>query len=280
VAVCEHRGVFAKVVACDLDGTLLRSDGSLSERTRRALAACEAAGALVMICTARPVRWVRPIAAQITGHPVAACANGAVLWDLARDQLVSAQPLDPVVAGALIKTVDAVLPGGAWAVEQTLRFGHEPAYKPFWPLPDDALVGPVATLLQVPPVKLMFRHQELMADEMLARAHGAIATNSALDRAVELTHSNATDGLLEVSAAGVNKGTALARVCAVRGIEAGDVIAFGDMPNDLAMLSWAGRSVAVANAHPDVRAVADTLARSNDEDGVAAVLERLLDGGS
>ena len=272
--------MFAKVVACDLDGTLLRSDSSLSERTRRALAACEAAGALVMICTARPVRWVRPIAAQISGNPIAACANGAVLWDLARDQLVSSRPLDPAVAGALIDAVDAAVPGGAWAVEQTLRFGHEPAYKSFWPLPEDALVGPVATLLQVPPVKLMFRHQELMADEMLVRARGALATNGALDGAVELTHSNATDGLLEVSAAGVNKGSALARACAARGIDATEVIAFGDMPNDLAMLGWAGRSVAVANAHPEVRAAADTLAPSNDDDGVAAVLELLLEGGT
>ncbi len=82
--------------------------------------------------------------------------------------------------------------------------------------------------------------------------------------------------MLEISAAGVSKATALARLCEQRDIDRRDVIAFGDMPNDLPMLAWAGHAVAVANAHPDVRAAADEVTASNDESGVALVLERLF----
>ena len=84
------------------------------------------------------------------------------------------------------------------------------------------------------------------------------------------------DGLMEISAAGVTKGVALARLCALRGVDPDDVIAFGDMPNDLPMLAWAGTSYAVANAHPSVRQAADHVAPANDDDGVASVLSELF----
>ena len=116
----------------------------------------------------------------------------------------------------------------------------------------------------------MFRHEGLSPDEMLAPARRALAG------LVELSHSNSADGLLEISAAGIDKGSALARLCDSAGIDRDEVIAFGDMPNDLSLLAWAGTAVAVANAHPDVLAVAAEVTASNDDDGVAAVLERLL----
>ena len=88
---------------------------------------------------------------------------------------------------------------------------------------------------------------------------------------------SSTTALLEISAAGVTKASTLELLCAQRGIAAQEVAAFGDMPNDLPMLAWAGTSYAMANAHPDVRALADRRIGSNDEEGVAAVLEGLLD---
>ena len=94
---------------------------------------------------------------------------------------------------------------------------------------------------------------------------------------VTLTHSS-DDGLVEISASGVSKATGLARLAEERGIDPGRAVAFGDMPNDLPMLAWAGRAVAVANAHPEVLALADEVTASNDEDGVARVLERLVAG--
>jgi hypothetical protein len=257
------------VVACDLDGTLLRSDGTLSERTRRALAASEAAGALVVICTARPVRWVQPMADVIGGRPIAVCANGGVVWDLQRDLLLAELTLDPGVAHTVVATLDAVFPGGCWAVERTHGFAHEPAYRPRWPVPEETVIASVGALLDEPPVKLLFRHEGLSPDEMLGPAREKVGPLA------ELTHSNSAEGLLEISAAGVNKASTLARLCGLRTIGPEAVIAFGDMPNDLAMLEWAGSSVAVANAHPDVLAAADELTLTNDEDGVARVLERL-----
>ncbi|MGO9881809.1 MAG: HAD family hydrolase [Solirubrobacteraceae bacterium] len=263
-----------KVVACDLDGTLLRSNGSASARSRRALAACEAAGAVVVLCTARPVRWVRPLAAGICAGALAICDNGAVVWDIAHDRLLTETTLSSESAMAVVAALDRTFPGGAWAVERTGGFGHDPAYRPRWPVPAGTVVAEVRMLLEWPPIKLMFSHERFAADEMLGRARAAVGEHA------ELTHSNSADGLLEISAHGVNKASTLARLCAQRGVEAADVIAFGDMPNDLPMLDWAGHSVAVANAHPHVLATVAEVTASNDKDGVALVLERAFAGAS
>ena len=91
----------------------------------------------------------------------------------------------------------------------------------------------------------------------------------------ELTHSS-LDGLVEISATGVSKATTLELLCTERGIPADCVLAFGDMPNDLPLLAWAGRGIAVANAHPSVLAAVTEHTASNDDDGVALVLEQLL----
>jgi hydroxymethylpyrimidine pyrophosphatase-like HAD family hydrolase len=119
-------------------------------------------------------------------------------------------------------------------------------------------------------VKLLLRHADLMADELLQRARGLVG------HLAELSHSNSADSLLEIAAAGVSKASALTRVCAEHGIASADVVAFGDMPNDLPMLRWAGHAVAVANAHADLLAAADEVTASNDDAGVARVLERLF----
>jgi hydroxymethylpyrimidine pyrophosphatase-like HAD family hydrolase len=133
------------------------------------------------------------------------------------------------------------------------------------------VIDAVDALVEQPAAKLMLRHDNLTADALLARAR-QVASHLA-----EFSHSNAADGLLEISAAGVSKASALARLCGQRGIDSRDVIAFGDMPNDLPMLAWAGSAVAVANAHPEVIAAADEVTASNEESGVARVLERLFD---
>jgi len=259
-----------KLVASDLDGTLVRSDGTIDERTRRAIALAEAAGATVVFCTARPQRGLSELA-EGTGHPgVAICHNGAMLWDLHTESALDVSPLSPAVARTLVALLEAEVPGGAWAVERAGGLGHEPGFVTPWPIPEDTTVGAVRALIAEPAVKLMLRHAELTADVLLERAR------TACGHLAELSHSSLNDALLEISAAGVSKATALARLCERRGVDRRDVIAFGDMPNDLAMLTWAGHSVAVANAHPDVRAAADELTASNDEAGVARVLERVF----
>jgi HAD superfamily hydrolase (TIGR01484 family) len=262
--------VIPKLVATDLDGTLLRSDGTVDERTRRAIAEIESAGLTFVICTARPPRWLRPLADE-TGHRgLAVCANGGVIWDLHTDSMVAEFPLQAEVAREVVQRLRAVLPQGAWAVERAGGFAHEPTYTPRWPVPEGTPVDAIDALLEPPAVKLMLRHPELSADDLLAHARDLIGD------LVEVSHSSPNDALLEISAPGVSKASALAGVCAELGIASQEVMAFGDMPNDLAMLSWAGWGVAVANAHAEVIAAADEVTASNDQAGVAAVLERLL----
>ncbi|HEY5429965.1 MAG TPA: HAD family hydrolase [Solirubrobacteraceae bacterium] len=259
-----------RVVACDLDGTLLRSDGTLDERSRRALAAVQGAGALLVLCTARPSRWMRPLA-QATGHSgVAICANGAVVWDLHAEALLEARALPAAAARTVITLLRTALPNATWAVERPEGFAHESAYTPRWPVPEDTLIAPIDSLIDEPVVKLMLREEAHTADALLAIASGLVG------HLAELSHSNSADCLVEIAAPGVNKASALADLCAARGIDPAAVIAFGDMPNDLPMLRWAGHGVAVSNAHPHVLAAADEITTGNDDAGVARVLERLL----
>jgi hypothetical protein len=259
-----------RAVACDLDGTLLRSDGTLDERSRRALAATERAGIVLIICTARPSRWLRSLGEAMGHRGVAICANGAVVWDLHAEQLIEARPLAPPAAREVVARLRLELPGATWAVEHADRFGHEPAYVPRWPVPEDTLIAAVDALLAEPVVKLMVRDEQFSADDLLALARAHVG------HLAELTHSSTADSLIEISAAGVSKASTLAALCAQLGIDRAEVVAFGDMPNDLPMLEWAGHGVAVANAHPDVLAVADEVTTGNDRAGVARVLERLL----
>lgn len=262
--------VAPRVIATDLDGTLLRGDGTIGRRTREALAAAVAAGIRIVLCTARPPRWMAPLA-QATGcEGLALCANGAVIWDLGAQAAVETFPLTPAVAHAVVHRLRPALPEGAWALERVDRFAHEPGYRPRWPVPDDTLVGDIDTLLHEPAVKLMLRHPRLPADALLARAHALVGER------VELSHSSTEDALLEISAQGVSKASSLQRLCAAAGVHRAAVMAFGDMPNDLAMLRWAGTGVAVANAHPAVLAAADEVTAANDDDGVARRLEAIL----
>lgn len=259
-------------MATDLDGTLVRSDGSVSDRTRHALGLVEAAGATLVFVTGRPPRWMHPIV-EATGHRgVAICANGAVLYDLRTEEVVYADLLDPAVAAALVRALRSALPEVSFAVERgRAGFAREPTYRTRWPGRSDVLVTEIGEMVSEPVVKLLARHEGLDADALLARAREVVGDLA------ELTHSS-REGLLEISGAGVSKASALARLAADTGVGARGVLAFGDMPNDLPMLAWAGHSVAVRNAHPDVLAVVDEVTASNDDDGVAFVLERVYGG--
>jgi hydroxymethylpyrimidine pyrophosphatase-like HAD family hydrolase len=170
----------------------------------------------------------------------------------------------------VVDRLRAELPGGSWALERADEFCHEPTYESRWPVPDGTIVGAVDTLIGQPAIKLLLRDNTMSADALLERARSAVGG------LVELSHSNSADALLEIAAPGVSKATALAQLCEERGIGREAVIAFGDMPNDLPMLVWAGYAVAVANAHPDVIAAADEVTAANDDAGVARVLERLF----
>jgi hypothetical protein len=260
-------------VACDLDGTLLRSDLTVSPRTRAALAAVEDHGILLVFVTGRPPRWIRPVSVQTDHRGLAICANGALLYDLHTEQVVGADLLTVEVLTETIGRLRDAVPGLAFAVEYGVDFVHEAAY----PVADehrrnDTRTVSAVELLERSAAKLLVQHPERDSTDLLSQVRPLVG------QLAEVTHSTPVGpGLLELSAAGVSKATALARLCAGHDIAAADVVAFGDMPNDLPMLEWAGHPYAMANAHPDVLARIPTRAPANDEDGVAVVLERLLE---
>jgi Cof subfamily protein (haloacid dehalogenase superfamily) len=260
-----------RLIATDLDGTLLRSDGSVSARSIDALRAAEDAGIVVVVATGRPPRWVHPVAERLEHTGMAICANGAVVVDLHTERVLDARPFSREVVLKVAAAIRSGVEGVSFAVETTGRgFGQEPGYHTHvddfrnvpWVAPIDELAGDDV-------VKLLVRHEEMSPDELLQLAR-ALAGDVA-----ELTHSSKS-ALLEVSAAGVTKASTLARVAESHGIGPQDVVAFGDMPNDLPMLAWAGQSYAMANAHPDVLVAVERHAPANDEDGVARVIEGLL----
>lgn len=259
-----------RLIATDLDGTIVRHDGTVSHRVLAAFEAAMDAGVRIVFVTGRPPRWMHEVA-EATGHAgVGICANGAYVYDMATEVVLETFAMSAEVAGDAARRVREVLPRAAFGMETLAGFGHEPGYHPRWS-PDPLLgVGPIEELLTDAIAKLLVRDDEMPGDDMLS------AVEPALAGLVEVTHSNVNDSLLELSARGVTKATTLARLAAEWGVAQDEVVAFGDMPNDVEMLRWAGRGYAVGNAHPLVLEVADEHAPSIDDDGVADVVERLL----
>jgi Cof subfamily protein (haloacid dehalogenase superfamily) len=257
-----------RLVATDLDGTLLRPDETVSARTRAALAAVRQAGITLVLVTGRPPRSLDGIAATLGVGGVAICANGAILYDLDTGAVLDQRPLAAAAATRLIAALRAAIPGALFAVELEAGFRREAGWEPSGLNAGGQLVAAGTELATTPVAKLLVRHPDRTAPE-LARLAAKAAGHDAV-----VTWSG--EHLVELSAAGVTKATALQRLCRRLGIPREQVIAFGDMPNDLAMLTWAGHSVAVANAQLEVREAADEVTASNLEDGVAVVLERIL----
>ena len=261
-----------RLVATDLDGTLVRSDLSISGRTVETIERMEKAGVAFVMVTGRPPRWMAPVADE-TGHRgMAVCANGALLYDLHTERVVRSHLIDAQAATEIVAALKRELPDIAFAVEKAPTdgipggFAREGHYSAHWDISEIA-VEQIAEMVALGVVKLLARVTSMDSDTLLAAARAAVGD------AAELTHSSG-GGLLEISAAGISKASGLASLADDLGISASEVIAFGDMPNDLPMLSWAGHSVAMANAHPEVLAIVDEVTATNDQDGVAQVLER------
>ncbi len=270
-----------RLIATDLDGTLLRDDKSVSPRTVAALAAAEEAGIEVFFVTGRPARWMDVVSDHVHGHGLAICGNGAAVVDLhggpGAHRFVKVRELPRKNALDAVQLLRDAAPGTVYAVEQTYGFHQEPAYpKLHMEVPDalapaEDLLHPESHTAGEPVLKILAHHPALDPDAFLTLARLAIG-----DRA-NVTRSSPS-ALLEISGPEVSKASTLALCCAERGISHEEVIAFGDMPNDVEMLSWAGRSYAMGNAHPDVIAAASGHTVANNDDGVAVVIERLLDG--
>lgn len=260
------------LVATDLDGTLVRSDGTVSAYTARVLAELDERGVHVVFVTGRPLRWAREVFSYVGSHGLAIVSNGALVWDVAADQPWLARPMASDVTLEVAHALRAAIPGVRFAVETVEGWATEPDYlrhradddRGFRPVRE----APLDELVEEPVLKLLARGGGLGADEFVAAAVAVVG-----DR-VNVTHSSFP--LLEISALEVTKASTLALISSRLGIDATDVIAFGDMPNDLPMLTWAGTSYAMADAHPAVLECATHLAPGPDDDGVAQVLAGVL----
>lgn len=263
------------LIATDVDGTLLDDDELVTPRTKAAVQAAVDAGTQFVLATGRPPRWIPPVVEALGFAPMAVCANGAVLYDSATDRILSARTLSIEVLVELAEVATRVIPGAGLAVERVGRSAHDaatpqflssPGYEHAWLNPDNTEVS-LEDVLNEPAVKLLIRKAGASSADMAA----ALAPHVGLQG--DLTYST-NNGLIEVVPLGVSKATGVEEVARPLGIMADDVITFGDMPNDIPMLLWAGLGVAMGNAHPEAKAAADEVTTPNTDDGLARVLER------
>jgi Cof subfamily protein (haloacid dehalogenase superfamily) len=263
------------LIASDVDGTLLDDDEKITVRTREAVIAAVDSGAQFVLATGRPPRWVQPVVDALGFAPMAVCANGAVIYDPSTDRIVSARTLSADALGELAEIATRVIPGAGLAVERVGNSAHDaatpqfissPGYEHAWLNPDNTEVS-IEDLLSAPAVKLLIRKAGASSSDMAA----VLAKHVGLEG--DITYST-NNGLVEIVPLGISKATGVDELARPLGITAEGVVAFGDMPNDVPMLGWAGLGVAMGNAHPDAVAAADEVTTSNAEDGVARVLER------
>ena len=260
-----------RLVATDLDGTLLHSDGSVTPGTRGVLAELDRRGVPVVYVTGRPVRWMDALWETVGGHGLAICSNGAIVYDGAARGIRSAREIPAETVLEVGELLRRELPGTAYALERTNGFGVEPDFmRRHDRRVPEVPVAPLEELLDGTVVKLLAQMEDVDPETYWRQVEALVG-----DR-VTVTWSSEW-AMVELSAFDVTKASTLALICDELGVAPDDVVAFGDMPNDLALLEWAGTSYAMANAHPLVRDMADHVAPANDDDGVAVVLRGLFD---
>ncbi|MFF7179814.1 HAD-IIB family hydrolase [Streptomyces sp. NPDC008121] len=260
-----------RLVATDLDGTLLRGDDSVSERTRDALAAVVAAGAAHIVVTGRSVPWTRHILDDLGYDGLAVCGQGAQVYHAGEHRLLTSLTLDRQLAGLALSKVEAEVGPLALAASRDGLDGQVlvgPGYRLLeGALPSVPYEDP-SELWAAPLNKVYIQHPTLSDDEL------ARVTRETVGSLVDVVMAGA--GIVEILPLGLSKATGLSLAARRLGVKAAETIAFGDMPNDIPMFGWAARGVAMANAHEELKAVADEVTSSNEDDGIAVVLERLL----
>jgi Cof subfamily protein (haloacid dehalogenase superfamily) len=259
------------IISLDLDYTLLDAHHQISPRNRAAVCACAAQGAKVVLTSGRMYQCTLPYAQQLALSTPIISYNGAYIKDPGTGEMLAHQTLDLATAHELIARSrhegwqlnyyldDALFTAAAtpWAQLYAERTGA--------PL---HVVGDLRTIADRPPTKL------LIVDEPARIAARAQELTPQYAGRAYMTISNAE--YLEFMPPSADKGRALALIAEFFGVPREEVIAFGDANNDIPVLAWAGLGVAMANAKPEAKAVADRIAPAYDEDGVAVVLEELF----
>ncbi|MEU6403642.1 HAD family hydrolase [Streptomyces sp. NPDC046985] len=260
-----------RLIATDLDGTLLRGDDTVSARSRAALVRTAAAGARHLVVTGRPAPRVRPLLRALGATGLAVCGQGAQLYDAGADRLLWSVALDREAAETALGKIEAEAGEVYAAVDQDGADGLtliEPGYRMPHPTLPARRIERREELWRAPIIKVLLRHPTLSDDDLAAVARGVVGSLA--------TVTMSGPGTVELQPRGVTKATGLALAAARLGLGREHALAFGDMPNDVPMFRWAARGVAMAGAHPELKAVADEVTSSNEDDGVAVVLERLF----
>jgi hydroxymethylpyrimidine pyrophosphatase-like HAD family hydrolase len=260
-----------RLVATDLDGTLLRNDETVSRRTREALAAATAAGAAHIVVTERSVPGTKHILDDLGYQGLAVCCRGAQIYHAGEHRLLTSVTLDRRLAQLALARIEAATGPPALAASRDGVDGEilvGPGYRyqqsppPVRPFEDPAE-------LWAAPLNRLYLQHPVLDDDALAEAARAVA-----GQLVAVTMPG--EGIVELLPLGLSKATGLSLAARRLGVRAGETIAFGDMPDDIPVFAWAACGVAMANAHPELLAVADETTESNDDDGVAVTLNRLL----
>ncbi|MFJ9345583.1 HAD family hydrolase [Streptomyces sp. NPDC101237] len=259
------------LIATDLDGTLLRADDSVSERSLAALARAARAGARHLVVTGRPAPRVRALLADLGCTGLAVCGQGAQVYDAGAHRLLWSVTLDRDLAETALGKIEAEVGQVYAAVDQDGVDGLtliEPGYRMPHPALPALRVGRRDDLWCAPISKVLLRHHTLSDDELAATARAVVGSLA--------TVTMSGPGTVELQPCGVTKATGLALAADRLGLSPERAVAFGDMPNDVPMFDWAAHGVAMADAHPELKTVADEITSSNEDDGVAVVLERLF----
>jgi Cof subfamily protein (haloacid dehalogenase superfamily) len=271
------RAELPKLVATDLDGTIVRSDDTVSARTAAAFEQLGERGIPIVGVTGRGPRLLDLTRADLPSASFLVLGQGARVLDMSTPEptVLFTDSMPGAVVRGVIEAVEAVAgPVTVLAEPLDAEDSHLVGeVHPSWRFQNAVRPCARAEALDRHVVKGFLHSDTLTADELLEAARAAIPVGL-----VELTQAGL--GYVEVCPPGVTKATGLAVVADQLGIAPEDVLVFGDMPNDLSMFAWAGwHRVAVANAHPLLRAAADEVTLSNDDDGVAVYLERMLTAG-
>ncbi|MEX3600158.1 HAD family hydrolase [Kocuria carniphila] len=261
------------MIASDLDGTVLGPDFRFRPRTVEAVTAARDAGIHVVFVTGRPKRWLHPLHEQLEDVGVVICSNGAVVYDLKTERIMETSLFDVREAFGIMGEISALFPKTLYAAETLDRVFTDPG----WSRSDRMEIFPV----EEAPIKDCLPHGAGVV-KLLAKLDGAVPNEyfehvrDLVDGRLAVTHSVAAAPLVEIGQRGLTKARTLERFAAEHGIASEHVMAFGDMPNDLEMLTWAGRGYAMADGHPGVVTAVGRTAPPFDEDGVAQVIENYL----
>jgi len=268
------------LVASDIDGTFVTSAERVTPRLTAAIHRMVGAGTSLALATGRPARWTLPVISQLPVRPLCVCTNGSVIFDSARGEVLSAHEIPPDHVADMVRRVVESLASdpqgihvgfgvervGADLYSEKDQFLIEPNFDHVWESQGFSLVS-IQELVAEPAVKLLLRSPEATSEQLYQRVAPMIPVDKG-----HVTYSF-SGGLLEIAAPGVTKAGGLADVADLLGVDAAETVAFGDMPNDTEMLEWARMGVAMGNAHPLLRGVAKAVTTSNDENGVARVID-------